>query len=176
LSWKKRLKKKSLHATRNSSDYAASKKDCSSCELKSQCTKNKVSRTIKRHFQQDVVNQMRQKASSCKAKKDIRIRQHLMERSFANAKRYGFDRARWRGLTRVAIQEFLICSVQNIHALIKQKLQPRRAASIALKSVAYEISSYNTNIMEKIKNTLDKNFKFFVGYLRKLEPKVIMSK
>ncbi|HSW75766.1 MAG TPA: IS1182 family transposase [Candidatus Saccharimonadales bacterium] len=160
----KRLKRKSLHAARSSSDYAASKKDCSSCELKSQCTKNKVGRTVKRHFQQDVVNEMREKASSANAKADIRKRQHLMERSFANAKRYGFDRARWRGLTRVSIQEFLICCVQNINALIKKKPQPRHAASIALKPPAsYEISLYETNIMTEIKYSLEKIFRFLVN-------------
>ena len=52
------------------------------------------------------------------AKRDIKTRQHLMERSFARSVRYSFDRARWRGLWRVAIQEYLVCTVQNIMALI----------------------------------------------------------
>lgn len=44
----KTLKRKSFHVLRNSHDYSASKTDCSFCNLRSQCTKNKVGRTIKR--------------------------------------------------------------------------------------------------------------------------------
>jgi Transposase DDE domain len=67
---------------------------------------------------------MREKSRSEKAKRDIRIRQHLMERSFARATRYGFDRARWRGLWRMQIQEYLVCAVQNIQVFIKHMHGP----------------------------------------------------
>jgi len=150
----KRLRKKSFHANRSSYDYAASKKDCSSCELRSQCTKNKSGRTVKRHLQQDVVNEMRKKSLSNEAKRDLRKRQHLMERSFANAKPYGFDRARFRGLERVLIQELLVCCVQNIKALIKPKLRPKKAAAMAIKQEAYEIKSYQISFKSKIKECL----------------------
>ena len=43
-----------------------------------------------------------------------------MERAFAQAKRYGFDRARWRRLWRVQIQEYLICAVQNLQILLRK--------------------------------------------------------
>ena len=43
-----------------------------------------------------------------------------MERSFARGKRYGYDRARWRRLWRVSIQEYLVCAVQNIQVLLKR--------------------------------------------------------
>ena len=43
-----------------------------------------------------------------------------MERSFARATRYEFDRARHRGLWKVAIQEYLVCAVQNIMTLISR--------------------------------------------------------
>jgi hypothetical protein len=42
-----------------------------------------------------------------------------MERSYARSTRYGFDRARWRGLWKVAIQEYFICAIQNIEILIR---------------------------------------------------------
>jgi hypothetical protein len=42
-----------------------------------------------------------------------------MERSFARGTRYGFDRARWRGLWRVQIQEYLVATVQNIQVLLR---------------------------------------------------------
>ena len=137
----KRLKRKSFHATRQSIDYSASKKDCSSCELRSQCTKNKDGRTIKHHLQQTLINQMRDKSQSVKSKKDLRTRQHLMERSFARATRYGFDRARWRGLERVSIQEYLTCCVQNIQALIKPKLTYNLAVAMHATHDDHEVVS-----------------------------------
>ena len=57
-------------------------------------------------------------ASSRQAKRDIKTRQHLSERSFAQSKRYGYKRARWRRLWRVKIQDFLIAALQNIQILI----------------------------------------------------------
>jgi len=57
---------------------------------------------------------MRERSRSTEARQDIKTRQHLMERSFARSTRYDFDRARWRGLWRMRIQELLVCSIQNI--------------------------------------------------------------
>jgi transposase len=154
------LKRKSLDLNRNS-DYSAKKSDCHSCELKSQCTQNKVGRTIKRHLHQDVVNQMREKSSSYKAKTDIRKRQHLMERSFANAKPYGFDKARWRGLARVSIQELLVCCVQNIKTLIKQNLLFKEPAAIAMEQVKHELTIGKTRFISKSKGFHETAYSFF---------------
>jgi transposase len=129
------LKRKSLHMQRESSDYGAPKKVCAACELREQCTKNKTGRTVKRHLRQDELNAMREKSRSVKAKQDIKTRQHLMERSFAQATRYGFDRARWRGLWRMRIQEYLTCVVQNIQVLIKHAGKPKQAVAIKVKAL-----------------------------------------
>jgi hypothetical protein len=51
-------------------------------------------------------------------KEDLKARQHLSERSFARSVRYGYKRARWRGLWRVQIQDFLTAAIQNIMVLI----------------------------------------------------------
>lgn len=141
------LKRKSLHLHRESSDYAAPKKVCAVCELREQCTRNKAGRTVKRHLRQDELNAMRQKSQSAEAKQDIKTRQHLMERSFANATRFGFDQARWRGLWRMRIQELLVCSIQNIQVLIKKNGKPRKAVAIAAKvlqrTLLHEFQSLN---------------------------------
>jgi transposase len=123
------LKRKSLHLQRESSDYGAPKKVCAACGLRDQCTKNKTGRTVKRHLRQDELNALRDRSRSAEAKQDIKTRQHLMERSFAHATRFGFDHARWRGLWRMRIQELLVCSIQNIQVLIKQSNKPKRAAA-----------------------------------------------
>ncbi len=83
-------------------------------------------------MRQEELDYMRAVAESAEAKKDIKTRQHLMERSFARAKRYGFDRARWRSLWRVQIQEFVIAAIQNIQVLIKHGKNPIRGAAIAI--------------------------------------------
>lgn len=115
----KTLKPKSTHMERQSVDYAASKKDCDSCDQRAKCTQNKSGRTVKRHLRQKELERMRLSAGSGAAKMDIRTRQHLMERSFARAVPYGFKRARWRGLWKVAIQEYMTAAIQNIKVLVR---------------------------------------------------------
>jgi transposase len=126
------LKRFSLHRPRNSVLYGASKKICAACALRAQCTRNKHGRLIERYMRQDILDLMRAAARSSQARRDIRTRQHLMERSFARAKRFGFDRARWRGRWRVAIQEYLTAAIQNIEVLIRYGRNPRRSMAAIL--------------------------------------------
>jgi hypothetical protein len=94
--------------------------------LREQCTKNKSGRTIKCHLRQAELDKMREASRSPKARRDIKTRQHLMERSFARGTRYGYDQARWRELWRVQIQEYLITAIQNLQVLLKYGAQPTR--------------------------------------------------
>jgi transposase len=114
-----RLKRRKYYKKRKHYEYIASKQVCNQCELRSQCTRSKSGRTLKRHIRQDDLDRMLRHAESKRAKNDIRKRQHLMERSFARSDRYGFKRARWRRLWRVRIQEYLTAAIQNIMILIK---------------------------------------------------------
>lgn len=123
------LKPKSLHINRQSRDYGAPKKVCAACQIREQCTKNKSGRTIKRHLRQDVLERMCEISRSANARYDIKKRQHLMERSFARGTRYGFDQARWRGLWRMQVQEYLTCAIQNIQVLIAYAAKPEKAAA-----------------------------------------------
>jgi transposase len=142
-----RLKPKTLHIRRQSRDYAAPKKVCAVCHLRGQCTKNKSGRTIKRHLRQEELDAMRAKSRSSQAKQDIKTRQHLMERSFANATRFGFDHARWRGLWNMKIQEYLICAIQNIQILIRHGSKPKKAAAVMAMAEQMAISKVKTAIM-----------------------------
>ena len=143
-----RLKPRSLHQSRQSRDYASSKKICAACRLREQCTKNKSGRTIKRHLRQEELNRMREASRSARAKRDIKMRQHLMERSYARGAWYGFDRARWRGLWRVQIQEYLVSAVQNIQVLL-------RYGSYLKKSPSAMIESINEVMRKHIRSFLD---------------------
>lgn len=128
------LKRKSFHKKRQSLDYGAPKKVCADCILREQCTKNKSGRTVKRHLRQKELDIMRKASTSLKAKRDIKTRQHLMERSFAQSKRYNFDRARWRRLWRMEIQEYLISAIQNIQILIS-RINPLKKVAVNKASV-----------------------------------------
>ena len=123
------LKRKSLHQHRESIDYAASKSVCDACELRAQCTRNKAGRSIKRHLRQEALDAMRSPSRSPQAKRDIRTRQQLMERSFARGTRFGFDHARWRGRNKVQIQEYLSAAIQNIEVLVRYGGDPRQRAA-----------------------------------------------
>jgi transposase len=129
------LKPRSLHMDRQSRDYAAPKRVCAACCLREQCTKNKSGRTIKRHLRQEELDWMREASRSSEAKRDIKTRQHLMERSFARGTWYGFDRGRWRRLWRVKIQEYLIAAIQNIEVLLRYGEQPKKSLLVKMNQV-----------------------------------------
>jgi transposase len=147
-----RLKPRSLHMSRQSRDYAAPKKVCGACDLRDQCTKNKSGRTIKRHLRQEDLDRMREASRSAKAKRDIKTRQHLMERSFARGTWYGFDRARWRRLWRVKIQEYLIAAVQNIEVLLRYGEQPKKSLLVKVNQVKGVIKEIIQPILSIIKH------------------------
>ena len=104
-------------------------------ELRKQCTRNKSGRTIKRHLRQNELDGMREASRSAKAKRDIKMRQHLMERSYARGTWYGFDRARWRGLWRVQIQEYLVSAVQNIQVLLRYGSYLKTSPSVVMERI-----------------------------------------
>lgn len=127
------MKRKAIHHNHQRISYAAPRKACASCELRAKCTQSKKGRRITRHFRQQDLDEMRRESRSAKAKYDIKTRQHLMERSFARAKRYGYDRARWRGLWKLRIQEYLTCAIQNIQILVSRGNIPRSCQTMAMK-------------------------------------------
>ena len=114
------LKKHHYHKKRQHYEYRASLESCGHCALREQCTRAKDGRSLKRHIRQNELDSMLKVAKSREAKKDIKTRQHLSERSFAQSTLYGYKRARWRRLWRMEIQDYLIAVVQNMQILIKQ--------------------------------------------------------
>jgi len=114
------LRRRNYNKKRKHYEYKASAEICAQCKLRKECTRAKDGRTLKRHIRQHELNIMLEKAKSRSAKRDIKHRQDLSERSFAWSTRYGFKRAKWRRLWRMGIQDFLIAAIQNITILIKQ--------------------------------------------------------
>jgi hypothetical protein len=122
----KSLTRRAFHSHRDNAEYMAKGKDCRNCELRTQCTKDNNGRSVQRHIRKEELDAMLLITKSYKARRDIKTRQYLMERSYARSTRYGFDRARWRGLWKVTIQEYLICAIQNIEILIRYIKKPLR--------------------------------------------------
>lgn len=115
----KRLPRRTVHKKRNTIEYKAKAKTCTRCELKDKCTKSKSGRTIMRHLRQDDLDNARQEAITEEAKRDLAMRQHIIEGTFGNTKRYGHKRARWRRQWRMRIQDYLVCSVHNLQKLVR---------------------------------------------------------
>ena len=118
------LKRRNYSKERQHYEYKASSKVCACCQLRADCTRAKNGRTLKRHIRQQELDSMLTIAHGQDAKRDLKTRMHLSERSFAHAGRYGYKRARWRRLWRMEIQDFLIATIQNIQILIKH-MKPR---------------------------------------------------
>jgi len=127
----KTLRRRSIHEDKQNVECAAPKKDCAACALRSQCTRAKGRRTVQRHVRQEDLDRTLALTKTYAARKDLKTRQQLMERSFARSTRFGFDRARWRGLWRVAIQEYLVSAIQNIETLIRHGRKPTKGVRTA---------------------------------------------
>jgi transposase len=113
------LTKRKHWAQRQAFEYVTARGVCQQCRLRTQCTQSESGgRTLKRHERQELLDRLRAQARSAPARRDIKIRQHFMEGSFAQATRFGLKRARWRGQWRVQIQDYLIAIVQNVELLI----------------------------------------------------------
>ena len=114
------LKRRNYNARRSSYEYKASRGVCAGCSLREGCTRSRNGRSIKRHEQQEVIDRMKEQARTRGARKDIKKRQDLSERSFARSTRFGYKRSRWRRLWRMSIQDYLIAAIQNITILISK--------------------------------------------------------
>jgi transposase len=124
------LRARRLHPRRLIWEYVTPKGTCSKCQLRKLCTSSTKGRTLHRHQDQSLLDRARQIAHSKAARRDLKRRQHLMERSFADAANcHGLKRARWRGLWKQAIQDLLIATVQNLRKLVRflSQTQPKLA-------------------------------------------------
>lgn len=127
------LRKRKHWKERKAFEYVTARGVCQQCPLRIQCTRSESSgRTLKRHERQEILDNLRLQARSRSSKKDIQVRQHFMERSFAHGTRFGLKRARWRGQWQVQIQDYLIAVAQNIQLLIAHAWpKPRAAVAVA---------------------------------------------
>jgi uncharacterized protein (UPF0179 family) len=140
------LKRRRFSRQRQQYEYYMPKKICNGCRLREQCTRSSMGRSLKRHLRQDDLDIMLEQSQSLAAKRDIKTRQHLMERSFARGTRYGLHRARWRRLWRVQIQEYLTATIQNLMVLLHHIKEPtaalgRRVKRLHLRSLLINLNA-----------------------------------
>jgi transposase len=161
------LKKSIYRQKQDAYEYRCSNKACRNCSLVTQCTTSKNSRTLTRPRRKEDLDRMRNAAQSSTARKDLHIRQHLMERSFARATRYGFKRARWRRIWRVQIQEYLTSAIQNIMVLLSygKEKGTANAATLTFKSTKKLFASLNP-LSLRIRKGIDTfcSFYFALGF------------
>lgn len=112
---------------------------CAGCALRAQCTQSESGRSVKRPIFSELVELGQEQARSAAAMKDRVRRKHLMEGSFADARNnHGFKRARWRGLWRQQIQDWLIAAVQNLRILMRRS---GKQAAGAVASAIFELKT-----------------------------------
>jgi hypothetical protein len=128
--------------------YRGNRKMCADCPLRSQCTRSKHWRTIKRHIHYETIQKARAESQSGWGKRDRKRRMHLMEGSFADAAvNHGFKRARWRGLERQSVQDWMIATCQNIRILIHHKKRRKTNAIAVAVSPPVAITPIHTPIV-----------------------------
>jgi transposase len=129
------LKPRRVHPIRRTLEYKASARICGVCALRVQCTRSAYGRTVQRHEKQELLNVAHAQANSFAARRNRRRRQHLMEKSFADAaNNHHFKRARWRRLWRQQIQDYLIAAIQNVRILLThQNLKPSVVAAMPMR-------------------------------------------
>ena len=129
------LRRRNYNKKRTCYEYKASSEICSHCKLRENCTRAKDGRSLKRHARQEELEVILKEAGSRNARRDIKHRQDLSERSFAWSTRYGYKRARWRSLWRMEIQDFLTAAIQNITILIRQPMDRMSKSNVRAEEV-----------------------------------------
>lgn len=116
-----RLYRHHFNARRGYFEYRTKAAVCASCPLRSDCTRDKTGRTLKRYENQELLDRARRQSHSKQGREDRKRRQWLQERNFGEATlEHGFKRARWRGLRRQSIQDNLIAAIQNLRILARR--------------------------------------------------------
>lgn len=81
-----------------------------------------------------------------------------MERLFIRSVRYVSRGARWKGLWRVRIQEYLIAAIQNIQILMRYGNDPRR-----------EVSKVRDSLDEKLLRLSESSKRFLLEFIFRLK-------
>lgn len=114
------LVRTSYRADRDAYKYTGPREACASCPVRSHCTTSPTApRTFLRPRKQELIERCREQARSEQGRAARKKRMAWMEGSFAASTRLGYKKARWRGLSRMRIQDLLIATTQNFLILVR---------------------------------------------------------
>lgn len=115
------LRRGTYRPERDGYRYIGDKSTCLACPFRVHCTTSKTApRTILRPSKQELIERCRNQAWSEEGRAARKQRMAQMEGSFARSTRFGYKRARWRGINRMRIQDLLIAVTQNCMILLKK--------------------------------------------------------
>lgn len=118
-----RLTRHSYRADKDAYRYVAPANVCPTCPLRGHCTKSKVARSINRPVRAPILERASARVRTTQGREHRKRRRWMMEGSFAHSVRFGYKRARARGLVNMKIQDYLVATVQNLLILIRAKAQ-----------------------------------------------------
>jgi hypothetical protein len=150
--------------SRGYSEYRTRNGECEACHLRPLCTRAKAGRTLKRYEQQKLLDRARRQAKSRAAQRDRGRRKWRMDGSFAlGAVQHGMKRARWRGLWKQKVQDWLISAVQNLKTLIRRALGTASALGMGyhhlIKALQQFCHYFTVTLAELITKTFSQSYR-----------------
>lgn len=115
------LKKSEYRRDKDSYRYRADAKVCSGCRVRSLCSSARAGRSIDRPARMEIIERAHTRTRTERGRAQKKLRRWMMEGSFAHSVRFGYKRARGRGLANMRIQDALVAAVQNLLILARAK-------------------------------------------------------
>jgi transposase len=127
------------------SQYRAKAQDCRECPRRRECCSSENGRIVSRSMDEEYVLAARERAASPAGRKAARMRRSTVEWSFAEGKMYhNLRRAQWRGLRKVAIQNLLEATAQNVKRLVEaHDMRDKAAAAAAARQLLHTLEAAN---------------------------------
>lgn len=119
----KRLTRRHYRADKDAYRYVAPANVCRTCPVRGHCTKSKGARSILRPVRTPILERASARVRTAQGREHRKRRRWMMEGSFAHSVRFGYKRARARGLLNMKIQDYLVATVQNLMILIRAKVR-----------------------------------------------------
>lgn len=126
------LKKNFVDRHQHKICYMANRKICEQCESFESCVSSTIyGRSITRKIEADILEWADNCLPRYQRQRLMRRRMYKAEGSFADAaNNHGFKRARWRGLTKVRIQNLMIAAIQNLRKLLRYTGESETAKAV----------------------------------------------
>lgn len=112
------LVRSQFRTDRDAYRYTAPATACQSCPARALCTSSKKARSVSRQVRQPILDRATARLKTTEGKAHRKLRQWMMEGSFARSVRFGYKRARGRGLRNMTIQDYMVAAVQNLMILL----------------------------------------------------------